>query len=65
MEVKSLRDDVVRVLRPMVGRERAKTAYDLYVKASQLDEDPVVYAITDKRSLMLGALVAAIVFLAL
>jgi tetratricopeptide (TPR) repeat protein len=39
-EVKSLRDDVVRVLRPMVGRDRAKTAYDLYVRASQLDEDP-------------------------
>ncbi|UQA56401.1 tetratricopeptide repeat protein [Polyangium aurulentum] len=39
-EVKSLRDDVVRVLRPMVGRDRAKTAYDLYVRASQIDEDP-------------------------
>ena len=39
-EVKPLRDDVVRVLRPVVGRERARTAYDLYVRASQLDEDP-------------------------
>jgi DNA-binding transcriptional MerR regulator len=39
-EVKQLRDDVVRVLRPFVGRERARTAYDLYVRASQLDEDP-------------------------
>lgn len=39
-EVKALRDDVVRVLRPVVGRDRARTAYDLYVKASQLDEDP-------------------------
>ncbi|APR76350.1 TPR domain protein [Minicystis rosea] len=39
-DVKALRDDVVRVLRPVVGRERARTAYDLYVKASQLDEDP-------------------------
>lgn len=39
-DVKSLRDDVVRVLRPVVGRERARTAYDLYVRASQLDEDP-------------------------
>jgi tetratricopeptide (TPR) repeat protein len=39
-EVKSLRDDVVRVLRPMVGRDRAKTAYDLYVRASQIDEEP-------------------------
>lgn len=39
-EVKSLREDVVRVLRPNAGRERARTAYDLYVKASQLDESP-------------------------
>ena len=39
-EVKSLRDDVVRVLRPAAGKERARTAYDLYVRASQLDEDP-------------------------
>ncbi len=39
-EVKTLRDDVVRVLRPVVGRERARTAYDLYVRASQLDENP-------------------------
>lgn len=41
LEVKSLRDDVVRVLRPSAGRERARTAYELYLKASQLDEDPV------------------------
>lgn len=40
LEVKELRDDVVRVLRPAAGRERAKMAYDLYLKASQLDEDP-------------------------
>lgn len=40
LEVKSLRDDVVRVLRPSAGRERARTAYELYLKASQLDEDP-------------------------
>lgn len=39
-DVKALRDDVVRVLRPVVGRERARTAYDLYVRGSQLDEDP-------------------------
>lgn len=39
-EVKELRDDVVRVLRPKVGRERARTAYELYMQASQLDEDP-------------------------
>lgn len=40
LEVKELRDDVVRVLRPTAGRDRAKRAYDLYLKASQLDEDP-------------------------
>lgn len=39
-DVKDLRDDVVRVLRPEVGKERARTAYDLYVQASKLDEDP-------------------------
>src|SRR5262245_44280350 len=41
LQVKSLRDDVVRVLRPSAGRERARTAYELYLKASQLDEDPL------------------------
>jgi len=40
LEVKTLRDDVVRVLRPAAGKERARTAYSLYVRASQLDEDP-------------------------
>lgn len=40
LEVKELRDDIVRVLRPAAGRERAKQAYDLYLNASQLDEDP-------------------------
>ena len=39
-DVKDLRDDVVRVLRPIVGKERARTAYELYIRASQLDEDP-------------------------
>lgn len=39
-DVKALRDDVVRVLRPSAGRERARTAYELYLQASQLDEDP-------------------------
>lgn len=39
-DVKDLRDDVVRVLRPVVGKERARTAYELYIRASQLDEDP-------------------------
>lgn len=41
LEVKSLREDVVRVLRPSAGRERARTAYELYLQASQLDEDPM------------------------
>lgn len=39
-EVKDLRDDVVRVLRPTVSGERARNAYDLYIQASSLDEDP-------------------------
>lgn len=39
-EVKELRDDVVRVLRPSAGRERARTAYELYLRASELDEEP-------------------------
>lgn len=39
-EVKDLRDDVVRVLRPAVTGDRAKSAYDLYIQASSLDEDP-------------------------
>jgi tetratricopeptide (TPR) repeat protein len=38
-DVGSLREDVVRVLRPSAGRERARTAYELYLHASQLDED--------------------------
>ena len=40
LEVRALRDDVVRLLRPTAGRERARTAYELYLHASQLDEDP-------------------------
>lgn len=39
-EVRALRDDVVRVLRPAVGKERARMAYELYVRGSSLDEDP-------------------------
>ncbi len=39
-DVRALREDVVRVLRPNAGKARARTAYDLYVRASQLDEDP-------------------------
>ncbi len=40
LEVKDLRDDIVRVLRPNAGRDRSKKAYELYLKASQLDEEP-------------------------
>jgi tetratricopeptide (TPR) repeat protein len=44
LEVSALRDDVVRLLRPTAGRERARTAYELYLHASQLDEDPATMA---------------------
>jgi 4-hydroxybenzoate polyprenyltransferase len=37
----------------------------LLAARGQLNEDPVVYAITDKRSLLMGVLVAAVVFSAL
>jgi DNA-binding transcriptional MerR regulator len=42
-QVQSLREDVVRVLRPETNQARARTAYDLYVQASALDEDPTTY----------------------
>lgn len=42
-EVQTLRDDVVRLLRPQSGTARARTAYDLYVQASSLDENPDTY----------------------
>jgi tetratricopeptide (TPR) repeat protein len=42
-QVQALRDDVVRLLRPGTNPERACTAYDLYVQASALDEDPATY----------------------
>jgi Flp pilus assembly protein TadD len=42
-QVRGLRDDVVRVLRPETPSARARTAYDLYAKASALDEDPATY----------------------
>jgi tetratricopeptide (TPR) repeat protein len=42
-QVQSLREDVVRVLRPETSQARARTAYDLYVQASALDEDPATY----------------------
>jgi tetratricopeptide (TPR) repeat protein len=39
-DVRQLESDVVRLLRPSAGRDRARTAYELYLQASQLDEDP-------------------------
>ncbi len=42
-QVNTLRDDVVRMLRPDTERTRAKTAYDLYSKASGIDEDPASF----------------------
>lgn len=42
-QVRGLRDDVVRVLRPESADTRARTAYDLYTKASLMDEDPATY----------------------
>jgi tetratricopeptide (TPR) repeat protein len=42
-EVQSLRDDVVRILRPETSVERATTAYDFYIQASGLDEDSATY----------------------
>lgn len=38
-----LRDDVVRVLRREPDGQRARSAYDLYMRASALDEDPATY----------------------
>jgi tetratricopeptide (TPR) repeat protein len=42
-DVQSLKEDIVRVLRPQTTSARARTAYDLYVEASTLDEDPLTY----------------------
>lgn len=42
-QVQSLREDVVRVLRPETSPARARTAYELYVQASALDEDSATY----------------------
>jgi len=42
-QVQSLRDDVVRVLRPDTPPARARTAYELYMQASALDEDPATF----------------------
>jgi tetratricopeptide (TPR) repeat protein len=42
-QVNALREDVVRVLRPDTLKARSRTAYDLYTKASTLDEDPATF----------------------
>ncbi len=42
-QVSALREDVVRLLRPETLKNRSRTAYDLYVRASALDEDPRSY----------------------
>ena len=42
-QVQALRDDVVRVLRPETTPARARTAYEMYVQASTLDENPATY----------------------
>ncbi len=42
-QVTSLRDDVVRMLRPETSKARARTAYELYSQASALDEDPKTF----------------------
>lgn len=39
-EVGTLRDDVVRVLRPRSREDQRKAAFDLYIRASALDEHP-------------------------
>ncbi len=43
-DVCTLEEDVVRVLRPETHADRARTAYDLYMRASALDEDPASFA---------------------
>ena len=42
-QVNALRDDVVKLLRPETAKTRARTAYDLYTRASSLDEDPATF----------------------
>ncbi|MDB4942484.1 MAG: domain protein putative component of TonB system [Labilithrix sp.] len=41
--VEGLRNDVVRMLRPDTPGARARSAYDLYMRASTLDEDPASF----------------------
>jgi tetratricopeptide (TPR) repeat protein len=41
--VNNLREDIVRVLRHEPNGTRARSAYDLYMRASSLDEDPASF----------------------
>jgi DNA-binding transcriptional MerR regulator len=41
--IEGLRSDVVRLLRPDTPGARARSAYDLYMRASTLDEDPATF----------------------
>lgn len=47
-DIHRLRDDVVRVLRPAGDSERARSAYELYARASMLDEDPATFDEAEK-----------------
>ncbi len=42
-EVATLKDDVLRVLRPSISADRRQTAYDYYLEASALDEVPETF----------------------
>ena len=42
-DVKTLRNDVVRVLRPAISKQRQRSAHELYVQASRLDENPATF----------------------
>lgn len=43
-DIDELKDDVVRFLRPDIGDVRTRNAYELYAKASSLDESPSTMA---------------------
>src|SRR5690606_18583576 len=46
--IDNLRSEVVRVLRPEGQGARARSAYDLYMRASTLDEDPATFDEAEK-----------------
>jgi tetratricopeptide (TPR) repeat protein len=47
-QVDALRRDVVKMLRPGTEESKARTAYDLYMRASGLDEDPDAFDEAEK-----------------